>query len=289
MLRPLHGVVHQGAVVFHGAVAGEKLGCVGRPGVIGAQEILAEIPSTYLHPDRPCPATTLYRSVMVRGVVEPVPDPVDALNALMARFQPQGGHRPVTAQDARSVRVLQIKGPAICKASTFSQRPAAQQAAIARGLWATGDVDALITLGVSFPGPADTTLFLPDPTWRTRAATLLTDQYWNTHVTPAQVAAAQRGPWVGALRDGELVGTARALSDHSKLAYVMDVAVSPAAQGLGIGRALLQRLLDHPHVRTCARVALRTRDAGPFYERLGFTPATRGFQDWVLARTPAGG
>jgi len=51
----------------------------------------------------------------------------------------------------------------------------------------------------------------------------------------------------------------------------MDVAVDPAWRGRGLGRFLVQRLVDHPRLRG-TRVDLLTRDAGPFYEGLGFRP-----------------
>src|SRR5687767_12838252 len=72
VLRTVHGVVVDGAVCFHGSPAGEKAEVVGRPAVIAAEEVIAQIPSWFIDPERACPATTYYRSVQVHGVLEAV-------------------------------------------------------------------------------------------------------------------------------------------------------------------------------------------------------------------------
>src|SRR5438309_653515 len=74
VLRTVHGVIADGAIAFHGAPAGEKLECVGRAAVLAAEEIVAEIPSYFIDPERACPATTLYLSAQVHGAIEEVAD-----------------------------------------------------------------------------------------------------------------------------------------------------------------------------------------------------------------------
>src|SRR5262245_54209146 len=98
LFRTVHGVVVDGAVAFHGAPAGEKMEGIGRPCVVAVEEIIAQIPSYFVDPERACPATTYYRSVHVQGTLEAVDDPAAkarALAALMTRFQPEGGHVPI--------------------------------------------------------------------------------------------------------------------------------------------------------------------------------------------------
>src|SRR5919206_491693 len=41
VLRALDGAICDGAVIFHGAPAGEKVACVGRPAVVAAEEVVA--------------------------------------------------------------------------------------------------------------------------------------------------------------------------------------------------------------------------------------------------------
>jgi nitroimidazol reductase NimA-like FMN-containing flavoprotein (pyridoxamine 5'-phosphate oxidase superfamily) len=98
VLRALDAAVLDDGVAFHGSPTGEKISCVGRAAVISAEEVIAHLPSYFTDPERACPATTLYRSVQVHGVLRAVEDPAlkaVALEALMRRWQPEGGYRPI--------------------------------------------------------------------------------------------------------------------------------------------------------------------------------------------------
>src|SRR5262249_19227874 len=100
VLRAVHGVLHDGALCFHAAPTGEKWTALGRPAVISCEEVIAEIPSYFVDPERACPATTLYRSVQVHGTLEALEDPhakASVLTALMRKFHREGGHVPITA------------------------------------------------------------------------------------------------------------------------------------------------------------------------------------------------
>jgi GNAT superfamily N-acetyltransferase/nitroimidazol reductase NimA-like FMN-containing flavoprotein (pyridoxamine 5'-phosphate oxidase superfamily) len=109
------------------------------------------------------------------------------------------------------------------------------------------------------------------------AVALLRDEYWNVgRHPPARIAGAHLGAtaWVGARDgDGRLVASARATSDGHKAAWIYDVVVDPAWRGAGLGQAVTRLILDHPRVRRAAVVYLQTRDAQPFYRRLGFIDA----------------
>lgn len=71
--------------------------------------------------------------------------------------------------------------------------------------------------------------------------------------------------------DGRLVGTGRVVSDGLVHAMVYDLIVLPEFQGMGIGAALLDRL-----VRRCTQSRIRdiqlfcARGKRPFYEKRGF-------------------
>jgi len=67
---------------------------------------------------------------------------------------------------------------------------------------------------------------------------------------------------------GELVGIARALTDGVLNSYLCDLAVAPDVQRLGVGRALINQVLER-----CEGTELVLRDSdisSGFYERLGF-------------------
>ena len=103
LLRTLHGVVVDDYIAFHGAPAGEKIDALGRSAVLTTHETIASIPSYFRDPKRACPATTFYLSSQVSGVVEAVNDPdrkAAILQALMSKYQPEGGYQTIDADDS---------------------------------------------------------------------------------------------------------------------------------------------------------------------------------------------
>lgn len=298
ILRTVHGVVVDGALAFHGAPAGEKMAALGRPVVASAEESVAVVPSYFFDPTLACPATTYYRSVQVHGVLERVDDrhaKARVLQALMRKYQPEGGHAAIEADDPRyrkqveGILIVRIGLAAIDgKAKLGQNRKPEEMARVLAQLWQRGlpgDPAAIEVLRRGNP-EAPTPEFLRAPAGARLccalgpadldgAVALLVDQYWNVGVTPAALARAQPGSaaWVGAHDEhGRLVATARAVADAGKFAYLFDVAVAPEWRGRGLGSAVVGLLLDHPQVREARVVGLRTRDMQSFYARLGFGP-----------------
>jgi GNAT superfamily N-acetyltransferase len=77
---------------------------------------------------------------------------------------------------------------------------------------------------------------------------------------------------VAARRGGRLIGLARAVSDGATVCYLQDVLVRPEEQRGGVGRALVQAVLDrYREVRQ--KVLLTDDEPGQraFYESLGYT------------------
>jgi GNAT superfamily N-acetyltransferase len=68
------------------------------------------------------------------------------------------------------------------------------------------------------------------------------------------------------------IGLARVISDYSIFAYLCDVFVREDYRGQGLGKWLMQSILDHPDLQGLRRWALVTRDAHRLYQRYGFTP-----------------
>jgi GNAT superfamily N-acetyltransferase/nitroimidazol reductase NimA-like FMN-containing flavoprotein (pyridoxamine 5'-phosphate oxidase superfamily) len=319
LLRTLHGVVVDDLLAFHAAPKGEKSESVGRAAVAVADELVATVPSTFFDPVRACPATTYYRSVAVHGAIEEVTDRAHkarVLQALMEKLQPEGGHAPITADDPLyrpAVNGLLVAGlrleRVVGKAKLAQNRSPAEVTALLESLWRRGDpgdTRALELIRDANPdaaapdflrGPDGVTLhaWLPDDAAEAVAA-LLDGTYWNAGLSPARLAAAQRGStaWIGA-RDasGRVIASARAISDGAKRAWIYDVIVAPAWRGRGLGAALMRVLLDHPAVRAVTTVMLGTRDAQPLYARFGFVERDalppRGFDstDMVLTRPGA--
>lgn len=316
VLRALNGVCLDawGDVCFHGATLGEKTGCVGRAAVMTVSENVATIPSWFTDPERACPATTWYRSAMVHGVLEEVVEPAHkaaVLQALMERFQPEGGHRPITADDRhyaaamRSVQVVRLRSERWQgKQSLGQDKPVETREAVRAALWrrgAPGDADALAATLAVEPDPWPETLRGPDGVclhpalgaerWQ-EAEALLALAEWQERLSSEQrLGSFAGGLLVGATRGDRLIAIARAVTDGVRFAWIADVIVTEDERGRGVGRALVTMLLDHPQVRRCSRVLLRTRTAEALYASLGFQVfAAEGVRPWmILDRSPTAG
>ena len=90
---------------------------------------------------------------------------------------------------------------------------------------------------------------------------------------------------VGAYLGGQQVGFARVVTDYACFAYVCDVIVWAEHRGLGIGKRLMQALLDHPDLATVTGWSLRTSDAHTLYNKFGFEVSNDGMY-MRLARQP---
>ncbi len=296
LLKTFHGVLVEGYIAFHAAPAGEKMEGLGQEAVLTVEEVVAEIPSYFLDPERACPATTYYLSAQTRGQLTSIDDPTikaAALTALMTKYQPEGGHVPISADHplykkaiegllVAGIRPERLDG----KAKLGQNRKPEERRKVLEKLWQRGrpgDTQAIETVLSHaddeirpdfLKGPADTWLVCDGADrYADEAAALLEGAYWLPGDTRDAIAEAQRGAsvWVGArTRQGELVATARALSDGRQRAWIFDVLVAPSMRGKGLGKAVMTLLLDHPALRHVAVTALRTRDAQRFYEELGF-------------------
>ncbi len=72
--------------------------------------------------------------------------------------------------------------------------------------------------------------------------------------------------------DDRLVGFARAITDDTYLAVLLDVIVAPEYRHRGVGRSLVEALLAHPKVANVNSVELVCQpDVISFYERWGFS------------------
>lgn len=68
--------------------------------------------------------------------------------------------------------------------------------------------------------------------------------------------------------DGRMIGFGRLLSDGAYQAVLYDVAVEPEFQGQGLGRAIVQRLLER--AGPCNVILYATPGKEGFYRKLGF-------------------
>jgi GNAT superfamily N-acetyltransferase len=78
---------------------------------------------------------------------------------------------------------------------------------------------------------------------------------------------------------GKLIGFARVVTDSTIVAYLADVFLFPEYRGRGLGKWLMQCMLDQPDLAT-VRWLLNTRDMHKLYAQFDFRPA----DDTVMAR-----
>ena len=99
--------------------------------------------------------------------------------------------------------------------------------------------------------------------------------FWAQERTTADLRRMLTGsPVVVSLWRGKrLVGFGRASSDGIHRAVLWDIVVAGDLQGRGLGRQVVEALLDSPRLRRVERVYLMTPHRAGFYQQLGFSCA----------------
>ncbi|OLC34328.1 MAG: flavin-nucleotide-binding protein [Thaumarchaeota archaeon 13_1_40CM_4_38_7] len=100
---PMNFVYRNDSIYMHSHIKGEKLENVARNSKVGFEvdQSLEFLPSYFTHPTDASQADTLYISVVIKGTGSIVTDRNEktlALNALMEKYQPEGGYEPITSQ-----------------------------------------------------------------------------------------------------------------------------------------------------------------------------------------------
>ncbi len=99
---------------------------------------------------------------------------------------------------------------------------------------------------------------------------LLENTYWAAgRRSEVMACAIENSLCIGLFHDGRQVGFARAVSDYSTFTWVCDVIIGESHRGRGLGRWMVQSLIDHPLLQTRSQL-LATRDAHGLYEPFGF-------------------
>ena len=104
-----------GTVYMHSHPLGEKIENVKRNSKIGFEVDMhvCFLPSYYFHPTDASQADTLYISIVIKGnafIITDLEEKAKALNALMIKYQKEGGYAPLTSNMAtvREVAVLKV-------------------------------------------------------------------------------------------------------------------------------------------------------------------------------------
>lgn len=105
----------------------------------------------------------------------------------------------------------------------------------------------------------------------------LTNCYWAKGIPKDVVARSIEHSLCFGIYDESVsspaqVGFARVISDFSTIAYLGDVFVLESHRGRGLGKWLMECIMQHPALQGLRRWILLTRDAHELYSRVGFTP-----------------
>jgi GNAT superfamily N-acetyltransferase len=101
-------------------------------------------------------------------------------------------------------------------------------------------------------------------------ASLLARSYWAADRSHEFIERSIQNSLCFALfHQARQIGFARAITDRTTFSWICDVIIDPDHRRRGLGKWMVQSLLEHPDLRDTTQV-LRTRDAHGFYERFGF-------------------
>jgi GNAT superfamily N-acetyltransferase len=104
----------------------------------------------------------------------------------------------------------------------------------------------------------------------------LTECYWAKGIPREVVARSiQNSLCFGVYAHGHQVGFARVISDFATYAYIGDVFVLPSFRAHGLGKWMMESIMQHPRLQGLRRWSLCTSDAHQLYAKFGFQPPMR--------------
>ncbi len=98
------------------------------------------------------------------------------------------------------------------------------------------------------------------------------DSYWGEYRTLEMTEKTVENSMCFGVysRTDELVGFARVLTDKVVFAYIMDVLIFEDFRGKGLGKKLMEHIMEHPEIKQVQTIALKTKDAHSLYVPFGF-------------------
>src|ERR1700676_2182793 len=101
----------------------------------------------------------------------------------------------------------------------------------------------------------------------------LTNSYWAKDIPREVVARSiENSLCFGLYSQGKQVGFARVISDYATYAYIGDVFVLESFRSQGLGKWLMECIMQHPRLQGLRRWSLVTSDAHGLYAQFGFEP-----------------
>ena len=102
---------------------------------------------------------------------------------------------------------------------------------------------------------------------------LCNESYWAKNIPMDILKKSIEGSLCFSIyHQDDQVGFARVITDHATFAYLADVFISEKFRGRGLGKWLMQSIMDHPELQGFRRWMLATKDAHGLYAQFGFMP-----------------
>ncbi|RMH86197.1 MAG: N-acetyltransferase [Calditrichaeota bacterium] len=104
----------------------------------------------------------------------------------------------------------------------------------------------------------------------------ITNSYWARGRSREDVETAVHNSFCFGVYEGDRqIGFARVITDFAVLAYVADVFILEEYRGRGLGKWLMECVVNHPRLQRVKKWMLATRDAHGLYAKFGFHPPER--------------
>ena len=101
---------------------------------------------------------------------------------------------------------------------------------------------------------------------------LVNESYWAKNRTLEQMETVIVNSLCFGVFEGEKqIGFARVVTDFATFCYLGDVFILADYQGKGLGKWLMETIVNHPDLQGFRRWILATRDAHTLYEKYGFS------------------
>ena len=100
----------------------------------------------------------------------------------------------------------------------------------------------------------------------------VSNSYWGKERTMEQTLKSIENSFCfGMYMEGKKqIGFGRIVTDYVFFGYLMDVIIAESHQGQGLGKVLIERMLNDEIVQGLQTVALKTKDAHSLYDKYGF-------------------
>jgi N-acetylglutamate synthase-like GNAT family acetyltransferase len=99
----------------------------------------------------------------------------------------------------------------------------------------------------------------------------LAQSYWaNTRKRETIIKSLEHSICFSLFHENTQIGFARVITDGATFAYLCDVFIDEAYRGKGLGKWMLECILEHPDIAPVRRFCLVTKDAHEFYRPFGF-------------------